>query len=90
MKYYNADDKLDINKFKSEVQENLSLAESDMNYFFMQNETSNMLYSIKGEPIKILKKNGKLIDVSEVEHPLINSSITEQVKKYYICYATAI
>ena len=90
VKYYNTDDKLDINKFKTEVQDNLSLAESDMNYFFMQNETSNMLYSIKGEPIKILKKNGKLIDVSEVEHPLINSSITEQVKKYYICYATAI
>ena len=34
-----------------------------------------------------LKKDARLIDIPEVDHPLINSSITEQVKKYYICFA---
>lgn len=87
VKYYNPEDELNIEAMRKGVQEKFSLTDEDLSYYFMQDETSNMLYSQTHESIKILKKNGKLIDVSEVEHPLINSSITEQVKKYYICYA---
>ena len=87
VKYYNPADGLDLDKMKREVQDKLKLSEEELPYYFMQDETSNMLYSKEEERIKILKKSGKLIDVSEVEHPLINSSITEQVKKYYICFA---
>jgi HD superfamily phosphohydrolase len=77
VKYYNPSDDLDIEAMRKKVQEDFDLS----------NETSNMLYSQQTESIKIKKKNGELIDISQVEHPLINSSITEQVKKYYICYA---
>ncbi len=87
VKYYNPSDNIDLDDMKRTVQEKLNLSEDEIGYYFMQDETSNMLYSQDEERIKILKKNGELIDVSEVEHPLINSSITEQVKKYYICFA---
>jgi HD superfamily phosphohydrolase len=87
VKYYNPDDGLDLERAKEGVKNLLNLSEEELPYYFMQDETSNMLYSQSNESIKILKKNGDLIDISEVDHPLINSSITEQVKKYYICFA---
>jgi HD superfamily phosphohydrolase len=87
VKYFNPKDGLDIEDMRAAVQANLKLSDEAMAYFFMKDETSNMLYSKEFENIKILKKTGELIDVSEVDHPLINSSVTEQVKKYYICYA---
>ncbi len=87
VKYYNPSDDLDIEAMRKKVQEDFDLSNEVLTYYFRQDETSNMLYSQQTESIKIKKKNGELIDISQVEHPLINSSITEQVKKYYICYA---
>ena len=87
VKFYNPDDQLDIAELKNTIQEKFSLSSEELPYYFLQDETSNMLYSQDTESIKILKKDGRLIDISEVDHPLINSSITEQVKKYYICFA---
>lgn len=87
VQFYNPNDGTDLNKMKQEVQRRLNVLDEDMPYYFMQDTTSNMLYSRQEEEIKILTKTGSIIDISEVEHPLINSSITEQVKKYYICYA---
>jgi len=87
VKYFNPNDGLDIEAMRQEVKTNLNLSDEALSYYFMQDETSNMLYNQESERIKILKKTGELIDISEVEHPLINSSITEQVKKYYICFA---
>jgi len=87
VKYYNPKDELDIDALRNSVQSKFELAEEELPYYFKQDETSNMLYTQETESIKVMQKNGKLIDISQVEHPLINASITEQVKKYYICYA---
>lgn len=87
VKYYNLGGEIDIAGMRQEVKKKLDLTDAELPYYFMQDETSNMLYSKTHESIKILKKTGELIDISEVDHPLINSSITEQVKKYYICFA---
>ncbi len=87
VKFYNPKDQVDVDQLKSEVQKKFDLNEEEIDYYFLQDTTSNLLYSQQAESIKIKKKDGTLIDISEVDNPLINSSITEQVKKYYICYA---
>lgn len=87
VKFYNPKDKVDVDVWKKEVQEKFKLSDEEIDYYFLQDATSNLLYSQQAESIKIKKKDGTLIDISEVDNPLINSSITEQVKKYYICYA---
>ncbi len=87
VKFYNPKDQVDVDQLKSEVQKKFDLNDEEIDYYFLQDTTNNLLYSQQAESIKIKKKDGTLIDISEVDNPLINSSITEQVKKYYICYA---
>lgn len=87
VKFYNLNDQIEIDEIKKNLIAKYDLTEEELAYYFVKDETTNMLYSQGEGNIKILKKTGELIDISEVDHPLINSSITEQVKKYYICYA---
>jgi len=87
VKFYNPTEIDNVAIIRKQVQAQFELSDEELPYYFIADKTSNMLYSSTTENIKILKKSGELIDISEVDHPLINSSITEQVKKYYICYA---
>jgi hypothetical protein len=62
----------------------VSLAESE--YFIFTGETSSTMYTPGNENIKILMKTGEIKDISKVDNPLIDQTISTPVKKFYICY----
>jgi uncharacterized protein len=71
---------------RKQVQSKLGIADEDLHYYIIQDSTSNMAYDNVTEPIKILFKDGSLKNITDIENPLINSSIGNPVKKFYICY----
>jgi uncharacterized protein len=77
---------LDAEGIINEIQTKFKIADEDLHYYVIQDATSNMAYNNIDEPIKILFKNGSLKNITEIENPLINSSIGNPVKKFYICY----
>ncbi|WP_026309914.1 HD domain-containing protein [Niabella aurantiaca] len=70
---------------RQEMAVQMGVSEEDAAYFVFWGEASNSLYNPKNEAITILYKDGRLKDISEVDHALINVKTTIPVKKYYIC-----
>ena len=59
---------------------------SDLEWLVFEGEASSSTYNFEHEHIYILFKDGKVKDISEVDHALINENLRGKVKKYYICY----
>lgn len=57
-----------------------------LSYFIFEGHTSSNTYSVSDEQICILRKNGAVIDISEVENPLVTQALARPVVKNYICY----
>jgi uncharacterized protein len=79
---------IDTNIIKQKQQDvaikyNISLA--DVNYFVFSGEISNTIYKTDDEKINILFKDGSIKDISSIDNTLIHKTITNPVKKFYIC-----
>jgi hypothetical protein len=59
---------------------------SCLEWLVFEGEASSSTYNFEHEHIYILFKDGKVKDISEVDHALINENLRGKVKKYYICY----
>lgn len=57
-----------------------------VHYVAFTGEASNMLYNLADERIQILFKDGRVKDISAVDHALIQQGLSGRVKKHYICY----
>ena len=75
-----------IEEKKNIAMQYLGINEEEASYLVFEGETQNRTYSMKDEHIKIVFKNGIVKDISEVDNALINQSLFETVKKFYICY----
>lgn len=75
-----------IEEKKNIAMQYLDINEEEASYLVFEGETQNRTYSMKDEHIKIVFKNGIVKDISEVDNALINQSLFETVKKFYICY----
>ncbi len=64
----------------------LGISKEDAAYFVFTGEADNTTYKTTDESINILYKDGSVKDISEVDNPLINQTISAPIKKYYICY----
>jgi hypothetical protein len=49
-------------------------------------EAANTTYNPLDEHIKVLFKNGNVVDISQVDNALIHQQLSAPVKKYYLCY----
>ena len=76
-----------LNKKKAEVIKKLNLSEKEAAYLVFTGETENKTYNTQDEHIHILFKDGTVKDISRVDNALINQSLFDTVKKFYICYA---
>ncbi len=76
----------EVGEKKINVMKSLGLTAEEAGYFVFTGEAVNKTYSIEEEHINILFKNGKTIDISEVDNALINQTLFGTVKKFYICY----
>jgi len=71
---------------RKEAQEKLGITEAETDYFVFTGEASNTTYNPGDERIQILYKDGSTKDISKVDNALIQQSLSDTVKKQYICY----
>ena len=58
----------------------------EADYFVFTGEASNTTYTIGDEHINILYRDGAVKNISGVDNPLINQTLSMPVKKFYICW----
>jgi HD superfamily phosphohydrolase len=71
------------------AKERFQLDDTDLSYLCFKGSTSNTLYDVSDETIKILKKSGDITDITAIDNALINESLSSPVKKFYICLMKA-
>lgn len=64
----------------------LGISIEEAAYFVFTGEASNTTYDPGDERINILFKDGSIRDISEVDNALVQHTLKDTVKKYYICY----
>lgn len=81
-------DELDIqlNLLRSEFQRQNNCEESLLDYFIFSGKLKNQAYNKDAEPIRVLKKNGEVINILEASDQLHLNSLSVLVTKYFICY----
>ena len=60
----------------------------DVEYFVYQDILTNKAYNQDKENIKLLMKNGDIIDLSAASDNLNISALAQPVEKYFLCYPT--
>jgi len=60
----------------------------DVEYFVYQDILTNKAYNQDKENIKLLMKNGEIIDLSAASDNLNISALAQPVEKYFLCYPT--
>ncbi len=64
----------------------MGLTEAEAAYFVFTGEACNTTYNPGDERINILFKDGRIKDISKVDNALIQQTLSDTVKKHYICY----
>lgn len=74
-------------KAKTEqVMQEMKITENEAAYFVFTGEACNTTYNPGDERINILFKDGTIKDISKVDNALIQQTLSDTVKKHYICY----
>ncbi len=79
-------DDLNFRKHFNSFKESNSISEEEASYFVFKGKIENTAYNRDNQPISILRKNGKLVDVTKASDHLNLSTMSKKVTKYYICY----
>lgn len=79
-----------LNKHLNKVMSDNKINKQDAGYFVFLGTISNQAYNIKKQAIKILRKNGKLTELSKATDHLNLKVLAEPVTKHYICYPKTI
>jgi hypothetical protein len=74
------------NTYTSEVINKLGIAPEDAGYFVFTGEISNNAYNITDDRIKILLKNGNIVDITEASDMLDQTALAKTVVKHFLCY----
>lgn len=70
---------------KQRIIRETGISADDAHYFIFTGETSNTLYQPSDDRINIYSKTGEIKDISEVESPLIDRTLSYEVTKNYLC-----
>jgi HD superfamily phosphohydrolase len=79
-----SNEKLEEKRQKFAIKHNLSAHEAS--YFVFTGSISNLAYNQSKENIKLLRKDGSLIDVAQASDQLHIKALSEKVVKYFQCY----
>jgi HD superfamily phosphohydrolase len=59
---------------------------AEASYLCFTGEAENRLYDPDDERIHILFRDGRITDISRIDHALIHHTLSKPVKKFYICH----
>jgi len=62
------------------------IADSDMKYFLITGETTNLSYAKEQDPIRVKMKKGNLLDIADASDIPTIEALTKIVRKYYVCW----
>ncbi len=75
-----------IQNIRERTMAKLNLNKNEVDYFVINDKTSNFTYKIGTDKIGILFKNGEVVDIAEVSDQLNISSLSIPTTKYFVCY----
>ncbi len=75
-----------INKLKEMVKAEYGITDIEIGHIVFNSEIVNNAYSAVKDKINIKYKNGKVVDITEASDNFNIKSLTEPVKKYFVCY----
>ncbi|MCK0157863.1 HD domain-containing protein [Cellulophaga sp. F20128] len=75
-----------FNKEFKRCKEKYRLTDAETEYFVFTGEIENTAYNQLKQPIKVLRDNGKISDVSRISDQLNSKTLGKTVTKYYVCY----
>lgn len=79
-----------IKKIKAEIADQYGLLNKEAAYYFSHGEVTNAAYIQGGKSIKILRKNGEVIDIAQAADLPNIKAMSKLVKKYYLCLPKSI
>ncbi len=82
--------KIITDDLKSKIMKKWQLNEDEASYFIKTGSVSNAAYIASGQSIKILRKNGDIIDVADASDLPNIKAMSQIVKKYYLCVPKSI
>lgn len=74
-----------INNIKKDIITQLKIDTSDLNYFFEENTLVNSAYE-QFKQIKIVKRDGEVIDLTEASDNYNITALSAPVEKHFLCY----
>lgn len=78
--------KAKLEKEFTKFKEKHNLNDEETSYFVFTGEAKNMAYNQHKQPINILKKTGKIVDLTVASDQLHSRALSKTATKYYICY----
>jgi len=78
----------EIEILRSECIKTHNLNSEEVKYFVFQTSMTNNAYDMKNDEIKILYKDGQLLNITEASDNYNIQSLSSEVKKYYLFYPT--
>lgn len=77
---------MQLNLLRSDFQRQNNCEESLLDYFIFSGKLKNQAYNKDTQPIRVLKKNGEVINILEASDQLHLNALSVLVTKYFICY----
>jgi HD superfamily phosphohydrolase len=75
-----------LEELRCDVARKLKIGEEEARYFVFTGDTANTMYNPLDEHIKVLFRDGRVLDISQVDNALIHRQLSAPVKKYYLCH----
>ncbi len=75
-----------IQELKQKVMQEKGISEADSGYFVFTDSVKNRAYNLDHFNIKILYKNGELLDIAKASDQYNIEALTKSVTKYFLCY----
>jgi len=78
--------KTEVEKIREAIQHQFNVLKKETNYFFSHGVVSNEGYVSSGQPITILMKSGKTLDIAQASDLPTIQAMSKIVKKNYLCW----
>ncbi len=79
-------DKALVQKHFDQFKSTHDLSDEEVAYFVFTGQIENTAYNSDSQNINVLRKNGKIVDVTKASDHLNLKTLSKKVTKYYICY----
>ena len=75
-----------LSRLREKIAAIYGISKAEASYFVFTDRLSNRAYNAEEQPIKILTKNGRVIDVARASDQSNLEALAKPVVKYYVCY----